>query len=152
MTPYVQRKCVNCRILFNICGPCFRGQRSCSTACQKLRARRLHRQPNARYDRSPKGRKSSQIRQNRYRLRLKAAHHPRLITHHTKNCVTDATSTRESDHLKLKASRSGDVQRCQFCRRDVHWHLQDSPRPSTHWRRHVNNRRIRKHDQQRPRV
>ena len=122
--PYVQRKCLNCGKIFNICGSCFCGQKSCSIECQKTRARKQSRERSLRYSKTVQGKASNKARQARFRGR-KAMKTP---------SVTHATSQEAPNNLNPKQECTTEL-RCAFCGREVHINMQDSPHPATEWRR-----------------
>lgn len=134
--PFVQRKCATCGDLFDICASCYRGQAYCSPPCRGERQQRLARARSSRYRRTAIGLNATRLRQARYRKRVRTGQLGWLqpckntppVTHATSNSLPDPIPA--PDRLGLSASR-----RCCLCKRVIKWHMQDSPRPATDYRR-----------------
>ena len=59
----------DCHTIFYICAHCYRGQAYCAPSCRARNRLRLHREANARYQRSEAGRLDHRDRQSTYRER-----------------------------------------------------------------------------------
>ena len=88
--------CQWCGLECFVCRSCWRGQKYCSKDCSGKGYRRNHRNSQAKYSGTEKGRKSHRLRQRRHRL---------------KNIETDEATTKCSRPVKLLPPISD----CCFC-------------------------------------
>jgi hypothetical protein len=69
----VQLRCALCKVLFEVCVSCFRGQAYCSKPCRDSSARVIRRAANARNQQSEEGRKDHRDRQREHQARKNQA-------------------------------------------------------------------------------
>jgi hypothetical protein len=83
--PFRQLFCraADCRVMFFICRPCYRGQAYCSLECRRKTRQQQRRKANRRYEQDPEVRQDHRDRQREYRRRRRASR------------VTDQSSTIE---------------------------------------------------------
>ena len=85
--------CGRCRGLVQICRGCDRGQTYCSESCARSSRQESRRASNARYQRSPRGRRLHAARQRQYRAReSKMTDHGSAETDERASVVADATA------------------------------------------------------------
>jgi len=105
-------KCRWCKTYFCICQHCWRGQAYCCDHCRRAGYLKLHREAQARYRASKKGKKTRRLAENRRRQKKS--------TPVSKN-VDDGTSNHPRN-VPIKTSRQGNLapfypNRCHFCGR-----------------------------------
>ena len=126
--PYVQRKCQTCRVIFQLCAACFRGQRTCSDRCLLERQRKLSRKRSRQYSSTSRGQEMNRLRQRRSREKRKTKHPD--VTHATYPVLPPKLNPKPGAHADSEISLS-----CALCHRPVHINMQDSPHPATSFRR-----------------